>query len=341
MKAAVFHDPGQLEMRTDLRAPEPGPNEVIVKVSACGICGSDLHLYRTNAHRGPSLLWTSPEGYEVPGHEYSGTIVGTGSNITDWHIGERVVGVTGGGGFAEYVRVPVNPFQLVRVPDAVSFAEAATTEPLADGLQMVRKANVQPGENVVVYGVGIIGLGVIQALKAMNVRAKQIIAVDVSDSRLAMAVEVGATAVVNPRVDEPIARIGQICGTVPTEFPPMNPPDVAAVIDCAGFLKHMDGPPPLQQALHLLRPKGGRIVCFGAYEDKFPIDFMPVIHKEIAIYGSMGYSPADLEKALDLMASGELDRKRLISHRLTLEHITEAFEVQGSPEAIKVMVTID
>lgn len=148
MKAAVFRDPGKIECRTDVADPQAGPGEVLVRVEACGICGSDLHLYRTNAHRGPSLLRVTPEGYEVPGHEYSGVIVKTGRDVRGWHVGERVVGVTGGGAFAELVPVPVNPYQLARMPANVSFEEAATTEPLADALQMVRLATIEPGEHV-------------------------------------------------------------------------------------------------------------------------------------------------------------------------------------------------
>ena len=121
----------------------------------------------------------------------------------------------------------------------------------------------------------------------------------------------------------------------------MNPPDVAVVIDCAGYLKHMQGPPPLQLAMHLLRPKGGRIICFGAYESEFALDFMPVIHKEISILGSMGYSPDDLQQAISLMASGKVNRARLVSHQFPLERITEAFETQATAAAIKVMVTLD
>lgn len=327
-------------MHVDLAVPSPGPDEVLIKVAACGICGSDLHLYRTNAHRGSGLLWISGEGYEVPGHEYSGVIAETGRNVTGFRIGERVVGVTGGGGFAEFVKVPANAFQLIRIPDEVSFDEAATTEPLADGLQMVRKADVQVGENVVIYGVGIIGLGVIQALIALGTPAKNIIAIDVSETRLQMARQIGATATINPLYEDVLERAGAICGTVATVFPSMNPPDIAVVIDCAGYLKHMQGPPPLQQALRLLRPRNGRIICFGAYEGEFPVDFMPLIYKEASIFGSMGYSPAELEQALALMAGRKLDRSQLISHSFPLERIAEAFEAQGTSAAIKVMVTV-
>jgi threonine dehydrogenase-like Zn-dependent dehydrogenase len=339
MKAAVFHGPGHIEVRSDVAEPRAGAGEVLVEVQACGICGSDLHLYRTNAHRhSGGVLRIDPDGREIPGHEYAGTIVALGEGVQGWRVGERVVGVTGGGGFAERVPVPVNPFQIARMPEGLSFEEAATTEPLADGLQLVRKAAPQPGENVVVYGVGIIGLGVIQALRALCPDVGHVIAIDVQAQRLEKALEVGATHGVNAADTDVVRAVGDLCGWVSPAFPRMTVPDVGVVIECAGYLQHMKGPPPLQNALNLLRPRGGRIVCFGAYEAPVTLELMPLIHKEPTIIGSMGYGPTELDEALSLMASGKVDRKRLISHRFPLSRIRDAFVTQGGGGAIKVMV---
>jgi 2-desacetyl-2-hydroxyethyl bacteriochlorophyllide A dehydrogenase len=339
MKAAIFHDPYRMSVRDDVPIPEPASDEVIVKVEMCGICGSDLHLYRTNAHRGPSVLRATAEG-EIPGHEYSGTVFKVGSNVTEYKIGDRVVGVTGGGGFAEYVPVPTNPFQIAPIPDNVSFAEAATTEPLADSLQMVRLANVQAGENVVVFGVGIIGLGVIQALIALDIPADRIVAIDISAARLQMALEVGATDAINPRAQDLQTEIKRICGYTALTFPhPEEVPNVAVVIDCAGYLKHMTGPAPLESALLMLQPSGGRIICFGAYEGPVTANLMPLINKQAKIQGSMGYAATELQQALALMAAGKIDREKLISDQLPLDRIVDAFETQGNGSAIKVMVT--
>jgi threonine dehydrogenase-like Zn-dependent dehydrogenase len=335
MKAAVFCGPGQIGPVSNLDKPVVGANEVLVRVEACGICGSDLHMYRTNAHR-DVLVRYAEHGEEIPGHEFAGVIDAIGAEVTSYQVGERVVGV-GMGGMAQYVPVPINPFQLVRIPDGVSFEEAATTEPLADGLQMVRLADPQPGENVVVFGVGIIGLGVLQALKASGVATGHVIAIDFSERRLAMAAQLGATHLVNPAHGDPVEQVGAICGRLPGYGIP-DAPDVAVVIDCAGYLKHMKGRVPLESALMMLRPSGGRLVCFGAYEDRLAIDFMPVIHKQIRIFGSNGYAAAELAEALDLMASGKVDRRQLISHRFPLEQVAEAFEVQGGGAAIKVLI---
>lgn len=242
MQAAIFHGVGDIRATTDVSQPDPGPGEVIVQVASCGICGSDLHIYRLETpsalemHAG--TLRTDPEGNRIIGHEYAGVIAAVGEGVEGYQVGDRVVGVTAGGGMAEYVPVPANPFQLAKIPDGVSFEEAATTEPLADALQLVRKAALQPGENVVVFGVGIIGLGVVQALRAIQPEVGEIVAVDVSPSRLDMALQVGASAVVNAAEEDVVEACGRACGVVEWEYPVMRPPRVAAVIDCAGYIKH-------------------------------------------------------------------------------------------------------
>src|ERR1700730_3576577 len=234
MKAAVFHGVGNIQMRDNLARPVAGPNEVLVKVAACGICGSDLHIYRLQSASSDAMysgtLRVDPDGHRIIGHEYSGVVAELGAGVEGFKVGDRVVGVTAGGGMAEYVPVPVNPYQIVHIPANVSFEEAATTEPMADSLQLVRKAAVQPGENVVVFGVGIIGLGVVQALRAVVPHVGEIIAVDVSAPRLAVALDVGATHALNTTLDDVVDAVGRICGVVRNSFPPMNPPDAGVWI---------------------------------------------------------------------------------------------------------------
>lgn len=336
MKAAVFHDPGHIEMNAQATVPQLAPGEVLIRVKACGICGSDLHMYRTDAHR-KQLVRVDSEGLEIPGHEFSGVISAVGEGVVGYSVGERVVGV-GMGGMADLVPVPVNPFQLVRIPENVSFAAAATTEPLADGLQMIRKANLKPGDNVVVFGVGIIGLGVIQALKAQAIDIGKIVAIDVSDERLAMALEIGATDTINPRHQDLLSTAKAICGFLPITYPEIEPTDISVVFECAGYLKHMIGPAPLESALRMARPGDGRVICFGAYEDRLNIDMMPMITKQISLLGSNGYAAEELELALQLMSEGKLDRERLISHQFALADVSQAFEVQGRGQAIKVIL---
>jgi len=206
-------------------------------------------------------------------------------------------------------------------------------------LQMVRLAQIAPAENVVIIGVGIIGLGVIQVLRALEIPVRHIVAVDVSRTRLDAALDVGATLAINPRDVDTVEAIGEACGRVAAEYPPMQPPDVGVVFDCAGYLQHVKGPPPLQTALNVLRPNGGRVICFGAYEGAVTLDLTYLIEKQVRIIGSMGYAPEELVQALDLMAAGKVDRRKLISGRFPLAQISQAFETQGNGQSIKVLVS--
>lgn len=337
MRSADFARPGEIHFRNDATPPQPGPGELLVAVKACGICGSDLHMFRDNSYR-DKLVRETPEGYAVPGHEFAGTIAALGEGVEGWSIGDRVVGVTGmGGGMADLVAVPVNPWQLVRMPDGLSFEEAATTEPLADGLQMVRKGVPADGENVVVFGVGIIGLGVIQSIRARGISPSRIIAVDVHDARLAKALEVGATHAVNARDADVFELIGEICG-VSESYAGVSA-NIALVFDCAGYIRHMQGPPPLETALKIVNP-GGRIVCFGGFEGRMKIDMSPLIEKQPTIFGSNGYAPEELVEALHLMSSGQVDRATLLSASFPLEQVAQAFSAQMQPTAVKVMLNV-
>ncbi len=338
MRAADFLSPGRIECRPDASRPVPSAGEVLVAVEACGICGSDLHMYRNGIHR-ELLSRQTPEGYHVPGHEFAGRIVELGKDVSGWRVGERVVGVTGqGGGMADCVTVPVNPFQLVRVPDAVSFVAAATTEPLAVALQMLLMAGISDGENVVVFGVGIIGLGVIQCIRAKGLEPARVIAIDVHDARLRAAMACGASHTVNPRAGEVFAQVAAICGE--DEDYRGRSARIDVVFDCAGYIAAMAGPPPLETALRLVATRGARIICFGAFEERMSIDFNYVIHKEPTILGSNGYAPEELVEALALMANGAVDREGLVSHRISIDEVGAAFATQCRPEAIKVMLRI-
>ena len=338
MLVANFIDPGVIDARTDATPGRPGSGEVLIAVKACGICGSDLHMFRHNTSR-ERLTRLTPEGYQVPGHEFAGTIAAIGADVEGWQVGDRVVGVTGnGGGMAQFVTVPVNPFQLVRIPDGVSFEEAATTEPLADGLQMARKAAIVPGENVLVFGVGIIGLGVIQAIRARGLDPARIIAVDINDRRLEAGLAVGATDVINAREQDVVEAAAALCGRE-DDFRGQSA-KIDVVIDCAGYIRHIPGAPPLQLALRMIANRNGRIVCFGGFEGEMPIDFSYVIRKEPVILGSNGYAAEELIEALELMATGKVDRRRLISHHFALEAVAEAFAAQQLPDAVKVMLQV-
>lgn len=338
MRTADFIQPGEIKFRDDATPPSPAPGEVQIAVESCGICGSDLQMFRNNAHRDITTIQTA-EGYCVPGHEFSGTIAEVGQGVESYSVGDRVVGVSSGGGMSDLVIVPDNPFQLIKIPDGVSFQEAATTEPLADGLKMVRMANVQDGDNVVVFGLGIIGLGVVQGFANLTNEPARIIAVDFNQTRLEMAKQLGATDLINPGQGDVFEQISAITG-ISHHYTGEPSANIDVMVDCAGFSEHFTGPAPLETGLRLASVQNGRVICFGSHDSPMTANFAPMIYKEVQIMGSMGYAPEDLAEALELMRAGKAKRLDLISHEFPLDQTQQAYEAQGKSDAIKVMINI-
>ena len=178
MKAAVYHGPRDIRVE-QVERPAIGDYEVLVRVRACGICGSDLHMYRLGMFE--VLGRRIDEDRRIMGHELSGEIVEVGETVSGFRVGDRITGL-GHGGFAEYVAVPVTKRSPHILPESVSFEDGATLEPLATSLHGVSLGRPAAGETVVVLGAGIIGLGCVQAIRA-TVDCR-VIAVDVSRAPL-------------------------------------------------------------------------------------------------------------------------------------------------------------
>jgi threonine dehydrogenase-like Zn-dependent dehydrogenase len=205
MEAAVYHGPRDIRVE-EIEAPGLGADEMLVRIHACGICGSDLHMYR----RGMFEALGKPVGNgRVMGHELSGEVVEVGPQVTGFRVGDRITGV-GQGGFAEYAAIQVSERSPHPLPAHVSFAEGATLEPLATSLHGVSLAQPMAGESVVILGGGIIGLGCVQALRA-TVDCR-IIVVDASARRLAMATELGADATVNLAQADALEAVIELTG---------------------------------------------------------------------------------------------------------------------------------
>ena len=195
MKAAVFY--GVRDIRVEeVEMPRIQEDEILIKVKACGICGSDLHMYKLNMFS-MALLRMLKEG-GIPGHEVSGLVEKVGSNINDIKEGDRVVAFNNGG-MAEYA--PVR--NVVKIPPEVSYEEASLLEPLSNSYYALMKGNPSKEENVVVFGAGTIGLGIIQCLKALDMPTNKLIAIDLSDFRLNTAKQIGADEVINARKKKP------------------------------------------------------------------------------------------------------------------------------------------
>ena len=217
MKALVLTDYNQFSYQ-DWPAPQPGPEEVLVAVKACGICGSDVHgMDGSTGRRRPPIIM---------GHEAAGVIAAVGASARDWAVGDRVtfdstiycgqcdfcrrgeinlcdhrrvLGVSceayrQQGAFAEFVAVPQHI--LYRLPDGLSFEQAALVEPFSIALHALRRAPVRLNDTVAVVGAGMIGLALVQALRLAG--CGRLMVVDMADDRLALARKLGATDAINP-----------------------------------------------------------------------------------------------------------------------------------------------
>lgn len=328
MKAAVYHGPRDIRVE-DIATPGIGADEMLVRVQACGICGSDLHMYRLGMFE---ALGKPVANGRVMGHELSGEVVEVGAQVAGFRVGDRITGV-GLGGFAEYVAVQVSERSPHPLPEHVSFEEGATLEPLATSLHGVSLAQPVAGETVVVLGAGIIGLGCVQALRA-TVDCR-IIVVDASARRLAMATELGADATVNFTQSDTLEAVIELTGGArPVERFGRRSGNADVVLDCAGAKLSPN------QGLHMLKQANGRLVLVALFEQQPELDCNQIVRKQITLRGSWAWTGDDFRCAIALVESGQVDRKPLISHTYALAQAPEAFATQEQPEAaIKVLLT--
>jgi len=337
MKAAVFYGPR--DVRTE-EVEKPGieDNEILVKVRACGICGSDLHMYKLGLFS--ELLCRQLEKGGIPGHEFSGEVVKVGRKVRRIKEGDRVAAIYNGG-MAEYTPVPVFQGMTVhKLPPEVSYEEAATLEPLANSIHATLRAKPSKGENAVIFGAGVIGLGVIQCLKAFEVGLNKIIVVDISDHRLKVAKQLGADGVINASVDNPNEKILDFVGSVPWIIAPTeSTPAVDVVYDCVGYIKEHPGPPVIQQAIDMVRDFRGRVLVHGLFEENVNLDLTYMVAKQVNVIGSFAFLPSEVKQALELIRTKKIDRLKLISHELSLDQAKEAFETQCNVnESVKVLM---
>lgn len=346
MRAAVYQEPSRLTIE-DVPVPEVGPKDVLVRVGAVGICGSDLHSYKIGAYVEPG---------QIMGHEWMGVVAKVGDEVEDLAEGERVTGFELGvcgecywcqrkqyglcpelfhnstaygkpGAFAEYIpiRNAVVGQSIYKIPDHLPDDVAATVEPTSVGLYAVEQGGVKQGDTVVVLGVGMIGNVCVQAAKAAG--AKTVVAVDVSPLRLQAAQQVGADHVCDPREGDPIDFVKETIGVGRYHFGEGGMADV--VIEAAGV------PDTTRQAFEMVR-SGGTIVFVALPEEAAPFDVTKLVHKQPRVIGVLGGS---LKDAVAALADGRVDTRPLITHSFPLEQASEAFAQQlRGGEAIKVLI---
>lgn len=341
MRAAIIK--GTREMVIEER-PSPSPNdeEVLIRIRASGICGSDVHGFdgRIPDRRPPGLIM---------GHEAAGEVVEVGNGVRLWREGDRVaidpqiscgicescrrgwlhlcdnrinlgssMNVFRDGTLCEYVALP--ELQIHSLPDDVSFNEGAMVEPASCAVHIFNRALLEVGSTVAIIGTGVIGLVAVQVARQMGVET--LIAVDKSASRLEMASRFGADVLVDSSTEDPVERILAETGGA----------GVDAVVEAVGVKSTYDW------CVRIVR-KRGAVMAFGYVDEQVPFPMRSLIFREVSVVGCTGFT-YESDKVLALIGQGKIDVKPLITHEYALSDVQEAFETAADPAtgAIKVIV---
>ncbi len=341
MKALVLKEYNQFSCE-DVPVPEIGADEVLIRVKACGICGSDVHgMDGSTGRRIPPVIM---------GHEASGIIERVGSGVAEWSVGERVtfdstvvtrqdfysqkgvfnlsdyrrvLGVSCAeyrqhGAFAEFVAVPQSV--LYRLPDGLSFEQAAMAEPVSVAFHAVNLIPSEINDSAIVVGCGMIGLFVVQALRIKG--CGTIIAIDLDPSRLDMALKFGADHAFradDPEIVEKVRAVTRGRGA-----------DIA--VEVVGIT------PTVNLAINAVR-KGGKIGLVGNLSPKVELPLQVVVTRQLTIYGSCA-SAGEYPACLDMIASGRVKVDEMISAVVSLEEAGTWFDrlYRGEPGLMKVIV---
>jgi threonine dehydrogenase-like Zn-dependent dehydrogenase len=333
MKAAALHGDRDLRVADIPKPPVPN-NGVLVKVMGVGVCGTDLHTYKLGMFREMAL--PQDDGSILFGHEFAGDVVAIGEDakVGDIRVGDRVVGVALGA-YAQYCQVtPMvgdTPL-LAKLPNNVSYEEAATLEPLTVSMSAVLKGDLQGGEKVLITGAGMIGLGCVQVIKALYPDCEVIIS-DVAEKRLAMARAFGADRTINVADEDLVATMKSLTGEEFVLYNSTTSANVDVAIEASGLTG------PLNQCLEVLKPNSGKLVIVALYEKRPEADLNQVVSKNLAVTGVLGYTQELVEECLALIEQGKVDRKALITHKYALTDAAEAFEAQlKTGETLKAII---
>ncbi|EEG72310.1 zinc-dependent alcohol dehydrogenase [[Clostridium] hylemonae] len=353
MKGLVLYERGKTEIR-EVQKPECGDRDILIKVESAAICGGDVHFYN-------GALPCLGEYPIILGHEFAGTIAKMGPHAdTYWKVGDRVIsentasvcgrcpacekgnfvncperetlGCSVDGAFTQYVKIPgdllaVYPNCLFRLPEEIPMETAPLLEPAANAyMAVVQEGQMMPGENVVVFGAGALGLFSVQMAKIAG--AAKIILIGMpsdEESRFPCGRKLGAThTIINGEGVDLAAEVEKICGMS----------GVALCIDAAG------APAVLKQAVEIVR-NDGIVVRIGMNDKPYGYGMNEVNVKSVSITGHMGYNTTSWRNVISLAAAGKLDLASLVSHRLPLSQIKHGFELLKDQTAIKIVIDPD
>ncbi|TIN31351.1 MAG: iditol 2-dehydrogenase [Mesorhizobium sp.] len=337
MKAVRLEAVGSIALR-EVDKPDIGPDELLVLIEACGVCGTDRHLFHGEFPCMPPV---------TPGHEFSGIVEAIGKSVSGFAVGDRVtgdpniacgrcahchagrvnlcsnlraIGIHRDGGFAQYLALPQK--QAFVLPADLDPMHGAFCEPLGCCLHGVDLAEIKPGGSVVVLGGGVIGLLTVQLARLAG--ATTIILSTRQASRRALAREFGATATVDPTAADVIGAIAGPTG--------LAPGGVDVVFECAGVRE------TVEQSMRLARA-GGTVVIVGVTPQGMKVEFEPfdLLFRELKVHGSF-LNPYTHRRAAELIASGAIEIDRLISRQVSLEDAAAVIANPPAPGEVKVLV---
>lgn len=343
MKAAVLEAVGVMKVK-DIPLPTCGADEIVIKVAACAVCGTDVKVY----HHGHKHIRPP----RVTGHEIAGTVVEVGKNVKEFRPGDRVaiapavpcgecrfcrrgiqgmcdnllaIGYQWDGGFAEYMAVPARAVKngcVNKVPENMSLEEAALAEPLACCINAQELAWVGLGQTVVVIGAGPIGCFHVQLARANG--ATKVILVDISPERLAMARIVQPDAAIDASTTDPIQQVLKLTDG--------DGADVVITACSSGKAQ--------EQALHMVAKRGVVNFFGGLPKDNPYIQFDSNLthYREFYVIGNHGSSPRHNQLAINLIASGKINARSLISHRLGIADTLEGIAITEKAKGLKVII---
>jgi len=326
----------------DIERPVPGPNDALVRIRACGICGTDVSFL----HMGGIPFGPGGSMISLPlGHEPAGEIVQVGAEVTELKVGDRVVvnpqgapsGIIGCGGklggMREYLLIEdaVVGKSVAVVPDTLPFDVAALNEPMAVARHCVNRSQAKPTDKVVVFGAGPIGLGATIWLKLRGV--EHVTVADVIPQRLDTALAVGADAVINSATEDVAARLTELHGPAANALgQPRAGTDL--YIDAAGA-------PAVFNATIASAKWGAKLVMVAVQKKSDNIDLGGMLRSELTLIASQGY-PTEIFEVTAELAEHQERFARLISHHVPFSEVERAFQLALTPGAAeKVVVTID
>lgn len=336
MKVSVVSAPGQTRV-IDAPKPAVGPADVLVKIRACGICGTDGFFISMGGIPGHA------DGMPL-GHEPAGEVAEVGRDVDGIAVGDHVVinpmaapsGIIGNGGasgaLSEYLLIEnaVRGVGLEVVPAHIPFEVAALNEPMAVARHGVNRCQPKPADKVVVFGAGPIGLGATIAFKSLGV--SHVVVADLIGSRLEKAMQVGADAVINSAEEDVAKRLVEVHGAGESLFPGKAGTDI--YFDAAG------APVVIDTALACAK-RGARLGVVAVHKQPVPVDFVNLMSNEITILGSMGYPDEIFEVTKDLIANWKRYAV-IVSHTVPFDDVDEALRMASTPGAAdKVVVTFN